>query len=237
MAASDETRPEQNRRRPGGDHSDGPGLTRDQIVERATELVAAEGLEALTMKTVAESFGVTPMALYWHVSSKAELVQLVVASVIDPVSEVEPTGDFAEATRTLTTALYERLRSYPGVANELMATQRYPMSLTKVIERGMQTMIDAGFSPQEAAFRVNLLAFFTLSRGGVAAASELGVRTGAGSARDRAITQTSENLGDTPVGPLLAEYFTYWLGTNEDELFHRGLDVLITGMLHELQSE
>ena len=49
-------------------------LSRDEIVDAALELVAVSGLEALNMARLAETVGASPMALYWHIRNKAELV-------------------------------------------------------------------------------------------------------------------------------------------------------------------
>jgi TetR/AcrR family transcriptional regulator, tetracycline repressor protein len=49
-------------------------LSRDAVVERALSLADAEGLDAVTIRRLGQEFGVTPMALYWHVKNKEELL-------------------------------------------------------------------------------------------------------------------------------------------------------------------
>ena len=44
------------------------------MVDRALALADAHGLEALTIRRLAQDLGVTPMALYWHFRSKEELL-------------------------------------------------------------------------------------------------------------------------------------------------------------------
>jgi AcrR family transcriptional regulator len=56
-------------------------LTREAITEAALELVDAEGLDALSMRNVAERLGVQASALYGHVSGKQELIQLMLDRV------------------------------------------------------------------------------------------------------------------------------------------------------------
>jgi AcrR family transcriptional regulator len=53
------------------------GLTIDQIVAAAAALADAEGLEAVTMRRVAQSLGVVPMTLYTYMPGKAELLDLM----------------------------------------------------------------------------------------------------------------------------------------------------------------
>ncbi|WP_165350411.1 TetR/AcrR family transcriptional regulator [Xylanimonas protaetiae] len=51
-----------------------PTLSVDRIVEAAIELADAEGIGAVSMARVGKALGVTPMALYRHVSNKDELL-------------------------------------------------------------------------------------------------------------------------------------------------------------------
>lgn len=65
-------------------------LTRDRIVAAAIELADKDGLDAVTMRRVAEPLGAGAMSLYRHVSDKDELVTLMVEQV---------TADFAYPDR------------------------------------------------------------------------------------------------------------------------------------------
>src|SRR5947208_254282 len=49
-------------------------LNRHAIVQRALTLMDTEGADAITIRRIAQEFGVTPMALYWHVANKDELL-------------------------------------------------------------------------------------------------------------------------------------------------------------------
>ena len=74
--------PRQKRRhRPGGAHSP-KELTRARIVEAEFGLVDREGNDAITMRRLADALGVTPMALYNHVSSKRDLLRAVAEHVL-----------------------------------------------------------------------------------------------------------------------------------------------------------
>src|SRR5215510_841202 len=52
----------------------GEKLTRATVAERALQIGDAEGLEAVTIRRLAQELGVTPMALYWHFKNKDELL-------------------------------------------------------------------------------------------------------------------------------------------------------------------
>lgn len=63
-----------DRRRPGPR----PRLTVDTVVDEAIAAADAVGLDALTMRALADRLGVSPMTLYTYVPGKAELLDLMV---------------------------------------------------------------------------------------------------------------------------------------------------------------
>ena len=64
--------PDRSSRAPWG------GLTRDAVVDKACELVLADGDAELSIRTLAAQLHVSPMALYRHVQSKEDLLDAVV---------------------------------------------------------------------------------------------------------------------------------------------------------------
>lgn len=67
-----------------------PSRSVEEVVSAAVALADAEGLAALSMRRVAETLGLSPMALYTYVPSKAELVDLMVDRVAVEISEPGP---------------------------------------------------------------------------------------------------------------------------------------------------
>ena len=85
-------------------------LSREAIAGAALRIVDSEGLDALTMRTVAHSLGTGAASLYAHVGSKDELLELVVERVIgeielpgppDPERWQEQLKEMARATRAV----------------------------------------------------------------------------------------------------------------------------------------
>ena len=85
--------------------------TRDQIVVAATRLFYGEGIRAVSMDAVAEKAGVTKKTLYYHFTSKDELVAETIAARDQPTLELymrwfgETDGSVADRVRGLFTKL------------------------------------------------------------------------------------------------------------------------------------
>ncbi len=69
-------------------------LDAEVISKAAVKLVTEHGVAGFSIRAVARSLGVTPMALYYHVRDKAELAELVVDSVFADHPLGAPTGDW-----------------------------------------------------------------------------------------------------------------------------------------------
>jgi AcrR family transcriptional regulator len=73
-----------------------PKLTPDQIVRAAITVADREGLTAMSMVRVAEELGAGTMSLYTHVPGKAELIDLMVDSVLLERELTGAMGDWRE---------------------------------------------------------------------------------------------------------------------------------------------
>jgi len=81
------TRPERPSRGRAG------GLDRQQIVRTAIAIADREGLNALTMRRIAQQLGAGTMSLYWHVRDKDELIELMRDEVAGEQT-LQPSGDW-----------------------------------------------------------------------------------------------------------------------------------------------
>jgi AcrR family transcriptional regulator len=82
-------------------------LSRAAIVRAAIALADADGLAAVSLRKVGAALGAGPMRLYGYVSTKQELLDLMVDEVYGEIVAPEPGGDWRPALR----ALAEQLRS------------------------------------------------------------------------------------------------------------------------------
>jgi AcrR family transcriptional regulator len=88
-------------------------LNRDRVLRAAVALADEVGIDALSMRKLAEQLGVVPMALYKHVANKEELLDGMVAIV---VGEIDPPGsgtDWKSAVRQRILSARRSLQRHP----------------------------------------------------------------------------------------------------------------------------
>jgi TetR/AcrR family tetracycline transcriptional repressor len=67
-------------------------LSRARLVAEALELVQEEGLEALSMRGLADRLHVKAASLYWHVRDRRELLELLAESILEGVPAPHASG-------------------------------------------------------------------------------------------------------------------------------------------------
>lgn len=127
-------------------------LSRERIVECAVALADAEGLDAVTIRRLAQDQGVTPMALYWHFKDKDLLLAGIAERLLSDVALPAPAGrPWAEEFRELLAALLVVLRAHPAVAELLKARFLLSEPGLTIAEHALRLLREAGFSAEQAA--------------------------------------------------------------------------------------
>lgn len=112
-------------------------LSRDRILRAAVALADRGGVEAASMRKIAQELGVVPMALYKHVSNKDELldgmVDVVVGEIDPPASDV----DWKTAVRQRILSARRALLRHPW-ASRLIESRTEP---TPTVLEYMDSMI------------------------------------------------------------------------------------------------
>ena len=133
-------------------------LTRERVVAEALALIAQQGIEALTMRTLAARLGVVPGALYRHVRSKEQLQDLVVDGVLAEVDcEINQILPWTEQIKALAHRLRKVLEAHPGIAGLLKTRDPLGPHSLAVAEAVLLPLRNAGFPRREAG-----LAFFVI---------------------------------------------------------------------------
>lgn len=123
-------------------------LSRSAIVERALEIADLEGIGAITVRRLATEFGVTPMALYWHVENKDELFAAMGQSFFAGL-EVPAQGTWQQRLRAITHALVDAMRRHPGSAHLAPAQTLACEDGRAMTEQALSVLRDAGFTLEQ----------------------------------------------------------------------------------------
>jgi AcrR family transcriptional regulator len=132
-------------------------LSRQRVLEAAMALADAEGIGAVTMRSVAGALGVKPMALYHHVAGKEEILDGMVDAVFTEI-ELPPSDlGWREALRHRAMSAREVLARHPWAA-PLMESRANPGPATlRQHDAVLGTMRRAGFTVAMAAHAYSLL--------------------------------------------------------------------------------
>jgi AcrR family transcriptional regulator len=132
-------------------------LTTEDIAATALELVDRDGLEALSMRRLADELGVGTMTLYGYFRSKSELLDaLMDVSVTTERADLAGEGDWRARVAELARAMRNWLESHPALVQiRMQQTMTRPRQFA-VTERVVEALLDAGLDKAEAAraFRV-----------------------------------------------------------------------------------
>lgn len=87
-----------------------PAFSREEITQAAIDLADSNGLGAVSMRRIAQRIGCAPTSIYWYVSDKSELYELMVDAVLGEIDLPEHlTGDWRA---DLTTIAWASLTTY-----------------------------------------------------------------------------------------------------------------------------
>ena len=215
---------------PIADEDRRPKLTRERVVAEALAVIAEEGVQALTMRSLAARLGVVPGALYHHVRNKEQLQDLVLDGVLAEIDcHLDPSQPWTEQIKLLAHRLRAVLEDHPGVAGLLKTRDPLGPHSLALAEAFLMPLQAAGFPDREAGLAFFLVVDYTV---GFAVSSP---RTSVNEqrVRDAAVrTQLHEFFRSLPPDrfpALVALGEHVWLD-NRDERFTAGLDVLVDGL-------
>src|ERR1700744_6009431 len=127
-------------------------LSKRAVVDRALKLADADGLDALTIRKLAQDLGVTPMALYWHFRSKEDLLEGVAEQLWGELDlDVDRAAPWWAQVRGLLESLVRVLRGHPAAAQLFLEHEQRNEAAQRATETTLDILRNAGFGPKHAS--------------------------------------------------------------------------------------
>jgi TetR/AcrR family transcriptional regulator, tetracycline repressor protein len=202
-----------------------------QVVDSALELADTEGLDAVTLRRLAQLHEVTPMALYRHFADKNDLLSALgdrlLADIVLPERSDEP---WDRRLHQMLTAFVDALRPHPRVAGLTLTRILIAEPGLEVAERTMELLVEGGFDTDYAAEvgRQSICSLITL----------VTTEPGAGEDPEPAAREQSLRLKRAALGALDPKRYplitsaadTLICPTSTDQYYALGVDLVVAGI-------
>jgi AcrR family transcriptional regulator len=202
------------------------GLTTERVVDRALEVADADGIDGLSLRRLAASLAVTPMAIYRHVHNKAHLLDLMAERLLEQVDiAADETVSWQERLRRLFGSYLAVAAAHPA-APFLLSRPFTSAREPQVTEALFGALHDAGFDPRQSALVMQVIS-------GMVLGPALHRAAWAAAMREVATDRPQDSSADSPCAPgfphssAVAPFLDWAASTEADRLT---LDLLISGL-------
>jgi AcrR family transcriptional regulator len=201
-------------------------LTVPAILDAALKLVDNEGLDALTMRRLADELDASPMSLYRYIRTRDEIVEGLADLALEQL-DIQPPADLTwqEQLRQIFTGIHDVLLAHPGLIHILEHQPVTAEHAFTAVERLLAILRKAGFSGSDAVATIAALESYTFG-------FTLQQRARAGTDQHDHLTRLQHLPPDQfPNTVELANEFGTWASETH---FAHGLQRLLTGIQHDL---
>lgn len=162
-------------RRPKGDGSGGPELSRDTVIQCAVTLAQSESIEEISIARLARELGVATGLIHYYIGNRGDLLSTVINTAIkDRLASLPPlVGDWRVDLLGVARSSLESYARWPGLANYIATQNRfrlfqrvqpgetdYGLAYFDHVGRIFQ---QGGFTQSQAALAYHLLMLFVTS--------------------------------------------------------------------------
>ncbi|MEF2978003.1 TetR/AcrR family transcriptional regulator [Subtercola sp. YIM 133946] len=134
-------------------------ITVDRITDAALEVVATQGYEALTMRSVAALLDTGPASLYAHVVNKADIDELIIGRLCNELVLPPPDASaWREQIADVCAQLRDQYLAHPGISSAALSMVVVTnLDVLRINEGLLAILITAGIDPQTAAWAIDAL--------------------------------------------------------------------------------
>lgn len=195
-------------------------LTRAAIVAAAIEIADRDGLEAVSIRSVAAALGVRPMTLYNHIPSKDDLVALMLHEFAGELIVPGPLpAGWREALRAIARRSYAAYVAHPWTMHAFGRGTRVGPNMLRRGEQSAAAIADLALDPADAWVALSILHEWTLGHA-------LHVVT----LREDAELEGQLSSADPSEFPRMAAVFGDGRHASADRAFDLGLEAVLDGI-------
>jgi AcrR family transcriptional regulator len=199
-------------------------LDHASIGEAALRFVDREGLNAMSMRTVASDLGVGTMSLYRYVSGREEVERLIVDRIFLSVdASVSPRASWRRQVRELSEALRSAVADHSAAIPLLLVHFQHSSSAWQWLESLLRALTRAGFTAKQRVVAVRCLQAYVV---GALQGEFLAPLDGAGSGALAGLSPDEY--------PLIVETAQAATSVTPDQEFGQGLTLLLEGLAASL---
>ncbi len=202
-------------------------LSRARVLEAAVALADEAGLEAFSMRGLAQELGVVPMALYKHVANKEELLDGMVDIVFGEIELPAGELDWRAAMRRRAISTREVLRRHSWAIGMMESRHPGPANLANH-NAVMGCLREAGFSFKGAVHAYSVQDAYIYG----SALQERDLAFDTPDSAGKAALRRAETVGALENYPYLVEIAAKLPGSGYDSAveFTWGLDLILDGL-------
>ena len=122
-------------------------FSRQEVVSTALAIIDRDGLDALSMRGLADELGTYPTSLYWHAGTKAQLLALVCQEALSTVVLPDESDlNWQEWIIALGRELRNAFMQHPNLITYFTAQMQVSTASFEIAERVLAALSRAGFS-------------------------------------------------------------------------------------------
>jgi AcrR family transcriptional regulator len=139
-------------------------LSREAIVDAAIDLLDREGIKGFSMRKLAEALGTGPASLYWHVSGKGQLFEMIVDRLVEREGRLELAGHSWQEQIAAWARQVRRVgREHPWLAAPEADVWPTGPNVLRDNEKLLGALRSSGMPDRVAAIAMHLLPLFVIA--------------------------------------------------------------------------
>ncbi|MCX4091939.1 TetR/AcrR family transcriptional regulator [Nocardia sp. alder85J] len=210
------------------------GLSTARIIDAALELLREGGVEALTVRAVADRLGTRSASLYRHIAGREELIALIADHVMGDIRIERTDRGWRADVEALMHEMRRVMLSQPLPASAARNTAGYGPNTLRLIDAALELFLAAGLDPAQAAYTTT--AMIQLVAGGADIQRSAVGRGARGATRSAGFAELVHDLPAdrfTAIRTAGADY----VAAPADEVFTHGVQIFLDGVAARLDRQ